>query len=82
MLFCHMKPERVEFVRKGLERLLTLFFVRFYRFSASDNATDESCRLSTYSQPLLAPTRVISTFLSLILTCQLKLKDRVCFPTK
>uniref|UniRef100_A0A2A4KA87 Uncharacterized protein n=1 Tax=Heliothis virescens TaxID=7102 RepID=A0A2A4KA87_HELVI len=40
-------PERAEFVRKGVERLLTLFFVRFYRSTASDNAADESHQRAT-----------------------------------
>lgn len=37
MIFCHTKRDRGEFVRKWVERPLTLFFVHFYRSSASDN---------------------------------------------
>jgi hypothetical protein len=47
MLFCHMKPELGEFVRKGVKSRLTLFFVRFYRSTASDNADERTSRVNT-----------------------------------
>lgn len=60
MIFCHMKPEPGDFVRKGIKRRLTLFFVRFYRSSASDNADERTSRVNT----LLATTHELSaTFL-------------------
>lgn len=66
MLFCHMKPELSEFVRKGVKRRLTLFFVRFYRSSASDNADERTSRVNT----LLATTHKLSaTFLVNVNCC-------------